>query len=116
MNKSTKAALLSGLIFPGIGHFVLKQHLRGLILLVTATGATAVVVSTVVKQAVSIIDRVKSGEIVVDAMTVTDMVAQSSDATSTGAGSTAMIVLLICWLFGIVDSYRLGREQPHANE
>jgi hypothetical protein len=32
MTKSTKAALLSGLIFPGIGHIGLKQYLRGSIL------------------------------------------------------------------------------------
>ena len=34
MKRSSKAALLSGLIFPGIGHMVLKQYLRGSVLII----------------------------------------------------------------------------------
>jgi len=44
MTKSTKAALLSGLIFPGIGHIVLKQYVRGSILALVALLAVSAMV------------------------------------------------------------------------
>jgi hypothetical protein len=47
MKKSSKAALLSGLIFPGIGHMVLKQYLRGSVLMFSALAAFSVIVTRV---------------------------------------------------------------------
>ncbi len=57
MTKSTKAALLSGLVFPGIGHFVLKQYLRGSILMLVALMAMSAIVRIVFQQAQAIVDR-----------------------------------------------------------
>jgi hypothetical protein len=50
MTRSTKAALLSGLVFPGVGHMVLKRFLRGSILMLSALTALLVIVTKVTKQ------------------------------------------------------------------
>jgi hypothetical protein len=63
MTKSTKAALLSGLIFPGIGHIVLKQYLRGSILALVTLLAVSAMVKVAFQRAQTIVDRVVSGEI-----------------------------------------------------
>ena len=108
MTKSTKAALLSGLIFPGIGHIVLKQYLRGSILMLAALIAASAMVKVAIQRAQSIVDRVVSGEIHLDTEAISELVANSSNDSDSLTSSISMIVFIVCWLIGIVDSYRVG--------
>ena len=111
MPKSLQAALLSGLVFPGAGHLLLKQYRRGWLLIIITLGALSVIVNSVVSQALAIVDRVNSGGIPYDTATIADMAAKSAE---TGGGMLANIALLIataCWLIGIIDAWRLGASQ-----
>jgi hypothetical protein len=110
MTKSTKAALLSGLVFPGIGHFVLKQYVRGSILMLVAIIAMSAIVRIVFQQAQAIFDRVASGEISVETAAISTLVADPSSDSDSFISSVAMTVFLACWLFGIIDSYRVGNR------
>ena len=108
MTISIKAALLSGLIFPGVGHMVLKQYLRGSILMLSALIALSVIVTKAIKQALTIVDRINSGEIPAEAAAITDLVAKSTSGAEDSIMNIAVLVVGACWLIGIVDSYRLG--------
>ena len=117
MTQSTKAALLSGLVFPGIGHFVLKQYVRGSILMLTALIAMSVVIRIVFQQAQAIVDRVVSGEIALDAAAISTVVAEPSSNSDSFVSSVAITVFLACWLIGIIDSYRIGnRDEVTASQ
>jgi len=111
MKKSSKAALLSGLIFPGIGHIVLKQYLRGSVLMLSALAAFSIVVTRVFQRALAIVDRVNSGEIPVDTGAIAEMVSNSTSGADGFIENIAVVVLVTCWLIGIIDSYRLGVAQ-----
>ena len=111
MKKSSKAALLSGLIFPGIGHIVLKQYLRGSVLMLSALAAFSIVVTRVFQRALAIVDRVNSGEIPVDTGAIAEMVSNSTSGADGFIEDIAVVVLVTCWLIGIIDSYRLGVAQ-----
>ena len=111
MKRSSKAALLSGLIFPGIGHIVLKQYLRGSVLILLALVALSVIVARIYQRALIIVDRINSGDIPVDTVAIADMVSNSTSGTDSFIDNIAVVVLGACWLFGIIDSYRLGIEQ-----
>lgn len=108
MTKATKAALLSGLIFPGVGHFVLKQYLRGSLLMLPALIAMSAIMKIAYQQAQAIVDRVVSGEIALEAGAISELVANSSNDSDSLISNISMLVFLACWLFGIVDSYRIG--------
>lgn len=111
MNNSTKAALLSGLVFPGAGHMLLRRYLRGSILIVLSLIATTVIVTIIFQRALAIIDRINSGEIAIEAGGIADMVYASANNSDGSAATTALLVLGICWLIGIVDSWRIGHAQ-----
>ena len=111
MKKSSKAALLSGLIFPGIGHIVLKQYLRGSVLMLFALIALSVIVTRIYQQALAIVDRINSGDIPVDTGAIAEMVANSTSGADSFMENIAVVVLGACWLIGIIDSYRLGVDQ-----
>ncbi len=111
MKRSTKAALLSGLIFPGVGHMVLKQYLRGSILMLAALIALIVIVTKAVEQALAIVDKINSGEIPLESVTITELASQSTGAADGSILNIAVLVIVACWLIGIIDSYRLGSNQ-----
>ena len=111
MKRSSKAALLSGLIFPGIGHMVLKQYLRGSVLMLSALVALSVIVTRVFQRALTIVDRINSGDIPIETGAIAEMVSNSTSGADSLVESTAVIVLGACWLIGIIDSYRLGAAQ-----
>ncbi len=111
MKRSSKAALLSALIFPGIGHIVLKQYLRGSVLMLFALVALSVIVARIYQRALTVVDRISSGEIPVDAGAIAEMVSSSTSAADSLIENIALLVLAACWLIGIIDSYRLGVAQ-----
>lgn len=111
MKRSTKAALLSGLIFPGVGHLALKQYLRGSILMLSALIALTVIVTKAVKQALAIVDKINSGEIPLEAGAITELVSKSTAGAEGSILNIATFVVVACWIIGIIDSYRLGINQ-----
>ena len=106
-----KAALLSGLIFPGVGHMVLKQYLRGSVLMLSALVALSVIVTKAIKQALTIVDRINSGEIPVEAGAITELASITTNGAEDSILSIAALVVGAAWIIGIVDSYRLGITQ-----
>jgi hypothetical protein len=115
MKRSTKAALFSGLIFPGLGHMILKQYLRGSILMLATLIALAVIVKVATDQALAVIDSMASGEIPVDTGAMSELVSDSVSSTDSSMVNFSLIVILACWLIGIFDSYRLGNIQDKQN-
>ncbi len=111
MKRSTKAALLSGLIFPGVGHMALKQYLRGSILMLAALAALIVIITKAVEQALIIVDKINSGEIPLESVTITELASQSTGAAEGSILNIAVLVVVACWPIGIIDSYRLGIYQ-----
>ncbi len=111
MTRPTKAALLSGLVFPGIGHMVLKQYLRGSVLMISALFALSVIVTVVIQRALTIVNRINSGDIPVETGAIAEMVSNSTNGADSLIENISVIVLGACWLIGIIDSYRLGIAQ-----
>jgi len=111
MTRSTKAALLSGLIFPGIGHMVLKKYLRGSILILFTLIALSVIVTVALRRALSIVDSIYGGEIPVESGAITELVSNSMSSADNLIVNISLIVIAACWVVGIIDSYRLGITQ-----
>jgi hypothetical protein len=115
MKKSMKAALLSGLVFPGAGHFFLKRHALGWLLLGTTMFALIFVVINIVQKAWTIAERIVAAGITPDVTTITAMVLADSSG-SESLLTLASWLIAICWVAGIVDSYRIGGAEDSAGE
>ena len=111
MTRSIKASLLSGLIFPGIGHIVLKQYLRGSILILFTLISLSVFVTVAVRRALSIVDSINGGEIPVESEAITELVSNFISSADNLIVNISLIVVGACWVVGIIDSYRLGITQ-----
>ncbi len=111
MTRSIKAALLSGLIFPGIGHMVLKQYLRGSILILFTLIALSVIVTVAIRRALSIVDSISGGEIPFETGAITELASNAINSADNLVVNIALIVVGTCWVVGIIDSYKLGITQ-----
>ena len=108
MKKSTKATLLSMLVFPGVGHLYLRKYLLGMVLFIGAATATYFIVSSAVKTALEVAEKIQSGSIPLEVGTITELVSQKSHAGEY-ATNNALIALFTFWVIGIFDSFRIGR-------
>lgn len=109
MNKSTKAVLLSALVFPGTGHFFLKKYISGAVLVSAALGSLYYLITKTVEISLQITEKIQSGEVQLDVVGITELVSKQLSGAETQAYNIATAVLLISWLVGIIDSYRIGR-------
>jgi hypothetical protein len=114
MKKSSKAALLSGLVFPGMGHLFLREYLRGALLVTLSVAALSAVVSRSYEHASLIVDQIARGEVSMEAEAISQAVSRSTTASERLAENAAVAVLAACWVAGIVDSYRLGAAKEGA--
>jgi hypothetical protein len=111
MKKQTKATLLSTFVFPGLGHFLLKKHIQGAVLAGTAFVSLYFLIAKTVEKTLQVFEKIQSGETQLDAATITELVSNQTTGTETQLLRLAMAALIISWLVGIVDSYRVGHAQ-----
>lgn len=116
MKRSTKAALLSALVFPGVGHLYLKRYVIGILLSGGAASATYFIVSNAVSKAFEIAEKIQSESLSLDVNAIASLVSEQSHDAVGSSMSIATIALIVFWIIGIVDSYRQGRVEENANE
>ena len=115
MRHSTKAALLSGLVFPGVGHLYLKRYLRGALLAAAAGALSYFLVSAAVNSAFDVVGKIQSGDVPPNVESLSALVSKASQANENWT-DIATWVLLALWVFGIADSYREGRARDRSKE
>ena len=111
MSNSLKGALLSGVIFPGLGQVILKHYLRGLVLMFTVFASLMVIVLKAVQHAFTILEKIELEGGVIDIQTITDAATQASSTSDSLIYNLGLLLIVICWIFGIVDAYRIGKKK-----
>ncbi|MCP5413371.1 MAG: hypothetical protein H6961_01935 [Chromatiaceae bacterium] len=109
MKRSTRAALLSGLIFPGLGHLFLGRYLVGIAL----AGGSLVVIyrlfSAIARTASDLAEQLQNGNAQLGIDGITAMLSQQPNLAGADSLNAHTFAFLVLWLIGIVDSYRIGR-------
>jgi TM2 domain-containing membrane protein YozV len=108
MDKSIKAVLLSAFLFPGAGHFYLKKMISGFVLAAAASASVYYLISVAIEKTMLIVDKIQNGEVQLDVVTITELVAAQTSVAEVRAQNIATAVLVISWVVGMLDSYRVG--------
>ena len=112
MEKSLKAALLSGLVLPGLGQVFLKRYKRGIALVLVVLGSMFVIISKALEQAQTILEKIQAEGGTLDIATITNAATQSVSGSDNSAYSLALLLIVVCWVIGIVDAYS-GRKKKN---
>lgn len=113
MKKSMKAALFSALVFPGAGHFLLKRRAIGWTLICITLLAIVLIIAQPMEAGMALMQKnMESGAMLFDPQIIEELDAViRAELLKWNAG---WIMLIACWLAGIVDSYRIGLMQDQA--
>ena len=109
MKSAVKAALLSGLLFPGLGQMYLKRYTRGLSIIIVVVLGMILVIGMATVGALDSLKKIQAEGGNADMDTILNLAATSS---SHYAAYSNMILLFIafCWLFSVIDAYRIGKR------
>lgn len=113
MKSSLKGAILSGLIFPGLGQIVFKQYMRGLALMVVVAAGLLVIIVKGVQTALAILEKVESEGGIIDMNTLTNAVTQATSRSDSLIFNFAFFLIILCWIIGIIDAYRIGKKKDN---
>jgi hypothetical protein len=110
MKAGVKAALLSGLVFPGVGQMYLKRYGRGLLFMVLAFLGLIIVAGMA---AVAVLEGigaegVKGGAVDIDALA---NLAATSLADSGISINLVLLFVVCCWIYSVIDAYRIGKRR-----
>lgn len=115
MSRSTTAVLLSALVLPGAGHLYLKHYPRGIALIAISLACLWIFVDRAMQQASIVLDQVASEGGAVDVGRLSGLVTQTSNGPGSLVVTAASLVLAGCWVIGVVDAYRIARNQQNRN-
>jgi hypothetical protein len=111
MNNSLKGALLSGLIFPGLGQVALKQYKRGAVIIIAVLVSLSIVVVKALQLAFAILEKIQSEGGVISMSTISDAAIRASTTSGSLTFNLALLVVILWWIIGVVDAYRIGKKK-----
>ena len=111
MTNALKGALLSALVFPGLGQVVLKRYKRGLFLMLMVLAGLLAIVVVAVQQALAVLEKIESEGGIIDLNTISNAVAQASTPSGGLIITIFSWLILIIWIVGTVDAYRIGKKK-----
>lgn len=109
MKPSIKAALISALIFPGLGHFALKRAARGCLFILPTLAAVLYLLRTTLQLADQLLNEVNSGKLALDPVALLERIHASG--VDNAATNIASLVCIVCWVGAILDALWLGRRK-----
>ena len=111
MNNAVKGALLSGLVFPGLGQVMLKHYKRGIALMLAVSVGLLVVIVKVTQQAFTILEKIESEGRGVDMRAISKAATQAFNASDSLIYGFVSLWIIFCWIIGVVDAYRMGKKK-----
>jgi hypothetical protein len=115
VKSAVKAALLSGIVFPGLGQLYLKRYKRGLAILIAVLLCLGIIIGTVVASALESLKAIERGGGIADMETVSNL-ARIDSVHSAIDINFILLFVLCCWVFSVVDAYRIGRSLPDTGD
>ena len=108
MKKPMKAALLSALVYPGVGQLIYQAYWRAFLLIAGFSVTLYYYIEEVVSKYQPLVDKVKSGEVALNSQALAVEMSKNPIILDPQLVSTLTYILISCWLVGIIDAYRLG--------
>ena len=110
MSNSLKGALLSGLVFPGLGQVVLKRYKRGVVIMLAVLAGMTVIVVKAVQNALAILEKLEREGGAIDMTAITNAATQASTGSGNLIINLLLLLVFVSWIIGVVDAYRIGRK------
>jgi len=110
MEKATKAALFSALLFPGWGQIYLKRYKRGLVFMLPVLAGALVLLWVVVQVSVASVQQATFKKGSVQLANVIQVAADALKAVDLFYFLLMLLLIAVLWVLSIIDAYQLGKK------
>lgn len=109
MTNALKAALLSGIGFPGLGQVYLKEYPRAAVVIIITIAGFGLIIYEAVQIGLVIMEQIASTGSVVSIGTIMDAAKQA--AVSFLTMNLGFLLIIIGWIAGTIDAYKAGKRK-----
>jgi hypothetical protein len=111
MNKGTKAALLSALVYPGVGHYYLKKYSACFMLVCAFTLPLMLIINDAINKMNHIAELIVSGVIPLEIASIAEAVSDVMATTGSHQSNIQLYVIIFVWCVAVIDAYRIGNKK-----
>ena len=111
MSQSMKSALLSALIFPGVGQIASGYKKRGWSFIGVMFVLLYLVMSKIMQQASLVIAEMQKNGTAINVEEISKLSSELVSFSDNMVLNAALLLLILTWLVSIVDAYRLGKKE-----
>ena len=108
MQRMTKALLISGLVYPGAGHLFFHHYKTAGFIIVIFSSALYFFMLEIVSKIQPLVDKVKSGQVSLTSASIAKELENQPIALDLQMLSVISYILLLCWLIGMADLFRVN--------
>ena len=112
----TKALLLSALVLPGAGQLHLKRFKTGIILIATIIVCFFVMITSVMNTAMSAMQQIQMQGGIVNMTDISRIATETTEKASNFGYNFSLILIVLCWLYSIVDVVIACRNSSTTKE
>ena len=111
MTQSMKSALLSALIFPGVGQIASGHKKRGWSFVSVMFVLLYLVINKIMQQASLVIAEMQKNATAINLEEISKLSSELVSFSDNMILNVALLLLILTWLVSIIDAYRLGKKE-----
>ena len=111
MNKSIKAALLSALIFPGVGQISAGYKRRGWLFVLVNCVFLYLMISEIIQRVYSTINEIQKAGVPIDVENISKTTQELISFSDNTYLNSLLIILMISWAYAIFDAYHIAAKK-----
>jgi len=89
---------------------VLRHFRRGVVLASIVFAGLAVIVVKAVQKSLVVLEKIRAEGGMIDAGAISRTATQVTTASESLMANALLLLLVVCWIFGIVDAWRIGKK------
>ena len=110
INKSSKAALISALIFPGVGHISIGYKKRGWLIIAVNFVLFYLMINEIIEQATKVLEKMKQDGVMLNSEAISKATSDLVSFSDHLFLNSLLVIFILACLFSIIDAYRLGKN------
>ena len=110
MNKPMKAALLSALVFPGVGQISIGHKKRGWFIILLNSIFLYMIISEIIKQASSLVEKMQKSGVALDYESISNKTSGLVSFSDNYSLNILLMLLIFGWIVSVIDAYILGKK------
>jgi len=110
MNQSVKAALLSALIFPGVGQISVGRKKRGWFIIGVNVVLLYFIISEIMQKAYAVVAEMQRSGSALDIESISNASAKLSGFSDNTSLNILLTLIIVGWVISVIDAYRLGKN------